>query len=265
MRRTTFFEERVGQVLLEAGFVSKGQLDQARRLSQETGSILFDTMISLGLVARETLVTVLSFQLRIPIVDLKTTNIDAEAVRLVPESFARDHHILPVGFDADGSLRIATLMPNDFQLSVQLSVVTGRQIKFALALSGDLDDVIDRTYFDIQPASFHRQPTEAIVSDGLDEKIRIIHEGFENDDIDEFVSWEDIEPVPCKPRVHEGARQVKARSPEGLLNGSKHHELEQVLRENRDLKHLVAELSLKLHRLKRTSTTTHAESDAPEP
>ena len=78
--------------------------------------------------------TVLSFQLRIPVVDLKTVEVDPEAVRLVPEDFAREHNILPVGFESDGSLRIATMAPNDFQVSTQLSSITGRQTKFTLAL-----------------------------------------------------------------------------------------------------------------------------------
>ena len=90
--------------------------------------------------------TVLSFQLRIPVVDLRNTTVDPEAVGLIPEDFARQHRVLPVGFDADGSVRIASLMPNDFQLSSQISSMTGRQAKLALALSGDLDELITRTY-----------------------------------------------------------------------------------------------------------------------
>ena len=41
-------------------------------------------------MARETLVTVLSFQLRIPVVDLRNTTVDPEAIRLLPEEFARE-------------------------------------------------------------------------------------------------------------------------------------------------------------------------------
>ena len=140
-RGAASFEDRVGQVLLEAGFVASEQLDRAKEASEEQGAPLLDTLISLGIVARETLVTVLSFQLRVPVVDLRNAQVDPEAVSLVPEDFAREHAILPIGFDADGSLRIATLMPNDFQLSTQLSSITGRQTKFALALSGNLGHV----------------------------------------------------------------------------------------------------------------------------
>ena len=140
------FEERVGQVLTEAGFLTEEQLKSASEKGHESGTGLLQTLLSEGLVARETLVTVLSFQLKIPVVDLKSVRVDLDAVRLVPEEFARDREILPIGFDADGSLRIATLLPNDFQLSTRLSSMTGHQTKFALALSGDLVELIDRTY-----------------------------------------------------------------------------------------------------------------------
>jgi type IV pilus assembly protein PilB len=142
----TSFEERVGRVLLDAEFVTDEQLEKARESGREGGEGLLDTLVSLGIVARETLMTVLSFQLRIPVVDLKSVQVDPEAVALVPEDFARQHNILPTGFEADGSLRIATMVPNDFQLSSRLSSLTGRQTKFALALSGGLNELIDRTY-----------------------------------------------------------------------------------------------------------------------
>ena len=142
----TSFEERVGRILLDAEFITAEQLEQAREASEEHAAGLLDTLVSMGTVARETLMTVLSFQLRIPVVGLKTVQVDPEAVQLVPEDFAREHSILPIGFEADGSLRIATMEPNDFQVLAQLSSITGRQSKFALALSGGLDELIERTY-----------------------------------------------------------------------------------------------------------------------
>ena len=140
------FEERVAQVLLEGGFITQQQLDQAREGVSGDGTGLLDVLVSQGMLAQETLVTVLSFQLRIPVVDLRHVEVDPEAVRLVPEEYARQYQVLPTGFDSDGSLRIATRMPNDFQLSSELSSVTGRQTKFVLAIGGKLDDLIDRVY-----------------------------------------------------------------------------------------------------------------------
>ena len=148
----TSFEDRVGQVLLDAEFITNEQLEQTQEATRENGESLLDNLVSMGFVARETLMTVLSFQLRIPVADLKHVGVDPEAVKLVPEDLARQHRILPYGFDSGGSLRVATIAPNDFQLSNQLTSITGRQTKFALALSGGLDELIDRTYASISLA-----------------------------------------------------------------------------------------------------------------
>ena len=145
-RTTLTFEERVGQVLQEGGFVTSQQLEQAQQASTENGMSLLDTLVSNGMVAQETLITVLSFQLRIPVVDLRHVEVDTAAVQLLPEEYARQYTVMPTGFDSDGSLRIATRMPNDFQLSSELSTVTGRQTKFVLAIGGKLEDLIDRVY-----------------------------------------------------------------------------------------------------------------------
>ena len=148
-RTAPSFEDRVGQVLVEGGFITEQQLAQAR---QDSDTGLLDALVSQGMLAQETLITVLSFQLRIPVVDLRHVQVDPEAVRLVPEEYARQYSVMPTGFDTDGSLRIATRMPNDFQLSSELSSVTGRQTKFVLAIGGKLEDLIDKVYSSAQPA-----------------------------------------------------------------------------------------------------------------
>lgn len=146
VRTVTSFEDRVGRVLLEGGFINEQQLRQAREDSSTGGVGLLDLMVSKGVIAQETLVTVLSFQLRIPVVDLRQVQVDLKAVQLLPEDIARQNKVMPIAFDTDGSLRIATSMPNDFRLSAELTSVTGRQTKFVLAIGGRLEDLIDRIY-----------------------------------------------------------------------------------------------------------------------
>ena len=140
-------------MLLEGGFVSSEQLDQAREASSSNGLGMLDTLVANGMLAQETLVTVLSIQLRIPVVDLRHAEVDQNAVQLLPEEYARQYSVMPTGFDSDGSLRIATRMPNDFQLSSELSTLTGRQTKFVLAIGGKLEDLIDRVYGAARPQS----------------------------------------------------------------------------------------------------------------
>ena len=131
---------------MEGGFITQEQLEAAGEACKTGSTGLLDTLVSHGMLSQETLVTVLSFQLRIPVVDLRHVQVDTDAVALVPEEYARRHGVMATGFDSDGSLRIATHMPNDFQLSSELSSITGRQTKFVLAIGGKLEELINRVY-----------------------------------------------------------------------------------------------------------------------
>ncbi|MBI2908384.1 MAG: Flp pilus assembly complex ATPase component TadA [Chloroflexi bacterium] len=142
----TSFEQRVARVLVDGGFITAKQLEQARELAQAKKGTILDILVSEGMLTRETLATVLSVQLRVPVVDLRFVEIDPEAVRLLPEDYARQHQVLPYEFAHDGSLRVATLTPNNFSLGAELASVTGRQVRFAFALGEGLASLIDRTY-----------------------------------------------------------------------------------------------------------------------
>ncbi len=155
-------DDRIGRNLVEAGFITLEQLEAARYSGEETGSGLIETLVVDGLVSRDTLVAMLSSQLRIPVVDLKTVHVDLEAVATLPEEFARTEGILPIGFEPDGSLRTATTTPNNFQLASQIATLTGRQAKFVLAPGGGLDELIARTYSSL-PARRADTPTAGVL------------------------------------------------------------------------------------------------------
>ena len=151
-RSSASFEERIGRLLIEAEILTGEQLEGARRLCKQRQAALLDVLLAERLVTRDTLITVLALQLKIPVVDLKTVHVDPEAVKLAPEDLARKHRVLPIGFESDGSLRTVTLTPNDFQAASQLAAVTGHQPRFVLAIGGSLDELIERTYASL-PAS----------------------------------------------------------------------------------------------------------------
>lgn len=155
----TSFDERMGQNLVDAGFITVDQLAAAKETGRQNGVGLLEALVLRGLVPRDTLIAMLSFQLRIPVVDLKTVHVDPDAVTLVPEEFARTNSVLPIGFEPDGSLRTATTSPNDFQLASQMASLTGRQAKFVVALSGSLDQLIETTY-----ASLPARRTDSLIT-----------------------------------------------------------------------------------------------------
>ena len=143
--RKISFEEGIGRALLDWGFVTDQQLEQAQQFRHGKNVGLLDTLMSLGFVSKETVVTVLVSQLKLPVVTLNDVQVNPQAVKLVPEEYARQHRTVPVDFGADGSLLVVTIMPSD-QLLSYISSVTSRNIKFALASGEALDELIDRVY-----------------------------------------------------------------------------------------------------------------------
>jgi len=140
------YEDRVGQTLVAGGFINDNQLEHAREASQKAGHGLLDTLVSNGDITQETIVTILSYQHGVPVVDLRHLQPDPGAINLVPGDYARLYGILPTRFDTDDSLRVATRTPNNFQISDELSSITGRQTKWVFAIGGRLEDLINQHY-----------------------------------------------------------------------------------------------------------------------
>lgn len=149
-RRFTTFQDRLGQALVEGGFLTAEQLTRARQTAQTEGKRLTDILQEQRLISRDVLTTALSFQLKVPIVNLKQLKIDEKAVALVPEEFAREHEVLPFGLGAGGELLLAMESPNDFELINTLSAMTRRSIRPSLPLDTKIRDMLDVVY---KPAS----------------------------------------------------------------------------------------------------------------
>ncbi len=140
------FEERAVEILLEGGFITQALMDDAKKTSELESSSLLDVIVTQGMMGQETLTTVLRLQLGIPVVDLKNVKVDLDALALLPEKDARRYCVIPIGFESDGSLCIATLTPEDTKLSSKFSAITGFPTTLVLAIGGNLEETIDRIF-----------------------------------------------------------------------------------------------------------------------
>ena len=140
------FEHRLGQVLVEGGFLTAEQLEEAEAQVTDEGKRLTTVLQQRGWASQDTLTTVLSFHLKIPVADPRQVEVDGEMVKLVPEQTARDSNVLPLAMDRDGTLRVLMEDPGDFDTINRLATMTGRQIKPVLPIGEGLDELIRRTY-----------------------------------------------------------------------------------------------------------------------
>ena len=87
-----------------------------------------------------------------------------------------------------------------------------------------------------------------------EEKIRIVLEGFRREaTVSDLCRREGINPANYYSWIKEFMEAGKERLSRNTVRDATRHEIEQLKRENGDLKEIVAELLLETHRLKKTA------------
>ncbi|GAH71261.1 unnamed protein product, partial [marine sediment metagenome] len=135
----------IEDLLVEGAFITPEQLEAARDGAKQTNSDLRQVLLEKRLISRETLATVLSFQLNVPTIDLKQAQIQPAALALIPEDMARKHNVLPISVDGD-TLTVAMEEPDNSQLIDTLAASTKRKIKPVVPLHGGIREAIDTHY-----------------------------------------------------------------------------------------------------------------------
>ncbi len=119
---------RLGEVLVEAGLVSKADVDAAlAEQKQRKGRRLGEVLVELGLLTEETLAKTLSNKFRLAFVDLDACTLNPEALRAVPLELVEKYGVLPVDIDA-ASLTVAIADPLALDVLDVLRFQTKRHI-----------------------------------------------------------------------------------------------------------------------------------------
>ncbi|WP_418113868.1 ATPase, T2SS/T4P/T4SS family [Vibrio scophthalmi] len=162
--------KRLGDLLVEEGIISEHQVEQALAAQKATGRKLGATLIDLGFLSEKQMLTFLSQQLDLPLIDLSRMNVDVDAVQLLPEVHARRLRALVIGRNLD-TLRVAMSDPADlFAQESLLSQLPQYSIEFVIAPENQLVDGFDRYYRRTKEiASFAEQlQAEHQVTDAFD-------------------------------------------------------------------------------------------------
>lgn len=138
--------KRLGDLLVEEGIVTDEQIGQALAAQKNTGRKLGDTLIELGFLSEQQMLSFLSQQLAIPLIDLSRATVDIDAVQLLSEVHARRLRALVIGRSGD-TLRIAMSDPADlFAQESLLNQLPQYSFEFVIAAEKQLVDGFDRYY-----------------------------------------------------------------------------------------------------------------------
>ncbi|TFH92125.1 GspE/PulE family protein [Vibrio ouci] len=138
--------KRLGDLLVEEGIITEHQVEQALNAQKTTGRKLGAALIELGFLSEHQMLTFLSQQLDIPLIDLSRADVDVEAVQLLPEVHARRLRALVIGRQMD-TLRVAMSDPADlFAQEALLGQLGQYGIEFVIAPEKQLVEGFDRYY-----------------------------------------------------------------------------------------------------------------------
>lgn len=138
--------KRLGDLLVEEGIITENQVEQALAAQKSSGRKLGDTLIELGFLSEQQMLSFLSQQLSLPLIDLSRANVDIDAVQILPEVHARRLRALIIGKNGD-TLRIAMSDPADlFAQESLLTQLPQYSFEFVIAPEKQLVEGFDRYY-----------------------------------------------------------------------------------------------------------------------
>jgi hypothetical protein len=107
---------KLGTILMQTAFITREQLDEAVRLQKHNREgRIGEWLLRLGFVEEHQVTAALARQYGLPLINLRNSMGNADAVRMVPGKVAKCSGLFPVGFDdSQTSLLVAVAAPVNF-------------------------------------------------------------------------------------------------------------------------------------------------------
>jgi type IV pilus assembly protein PilB len=137
--------ERLGDVLVERGLVTREQLDEALLRQRAGGHRLGELLLSMGAISQEQLNWALSEALHIPFVELSDEVIDLEVARSLPEAVLRRHEAVPI-LRVGEEMTVLLADPTNRQAAIELEALSGSRVTVALATREAILRFLDRAF-----------------------------------------------------------------------------------------------------------------------
>ncbi|HXV16912.1 MAG TPA: ATPase, T2SS/T4P/T4SS family, partial [Gemmatimonadaceae bacterium] len=137
--------ERIGDLLVREGLISRDQLNIALQEQRENGTRVGYNLVALGMIKETDLTRMLARQYRMPAVDLSNFEVDPKIARLIPGEMATKHLVLPLKRDGR-TLTVAMADPTGTSLLEDLKFITRCDIFPVIAGEYTLRNAIERYY-----------------------------------------------------------------------------------------------------------------------
>ena len=137
---------RLGQIFVDLGFISDGQLDMLLdEQKRRPGELIGKVAEGLGLVTDDQLAQALAEQMNMQTISLADTAIPPNVLTYVTEAMAQLYRIIPIAFK-DNTLTVAMCDPQKLSILDELRTFLGYEIRAVVATERDVLKALDRYY-----------------------------------------------------------------------------------------------------------------------
>src|SRR5260221_370198 len=137
--------ERLGNLLVREGLITREQLEKALQEQRQSGTRVGHTRANLGFIPETELTKMLARQHKMPAVDLSKFEVDPRIAKLIPGDLAIKHLVLPLKRDGR-TLTVAMADPTNLGVLDDLKFITRYDIFPVIGGEFTLKTVIEKLY-----------------------------------------------------------------------------------------------------------------------
>jgi type IV pilus assembly protein PilB len=137
--------DRLGDLLIREGLITKEQLDKALQEQKSNGQRLGYNLVKMGFVQETEITKMLARQYRMPAVDLARFEVDPKIVKMIPADIALKHLVLPLKREGR-TLTVAMADPTNLSVIDDLKFITRYDIFPVIAGEYTLRNALDKNY-----------------------------------------------------------------------------------------------------------------------
>ncbi len=137
--------DRLGDLLIKEGLITKDQLDKALQEQRANGTRLGYNLVKLGFVQETEITKMLARQYRMPAVDLARFEVDPKIVKMIPGDVALKHLVLPLKREGR-TLTVAMADPTNTSVLDDLKFITRYDIFPVIAGEYTLRTQLEKHY-----------------------------------------------------------------------------------------------------------------------
>jgi type IV pilus assembly protein PilB len=137
--------ERIGDLLVREGLITREQLDKALAEQKQNGTRVGYNLVKLGFIPETELTKMLARQFKMPAVDLSRFEVDPRIAKLIPADLAIKHLVLPLKRDGR-TLTVAMADPTNLGVLEDLKFITRYDIFPVIGGEFTLKSAIEKLY-----------------------------------------------------------------------------------------------------------------------